>query len=112
MSNKLAMVITIFSIICIIFIFGVLIAAVINDVGYGIKEGTIIDKSYHSAYTVMTSQTVQVGNTTTSVPVPRYYPETYNIKIQKEDGKKLKECWIEITATEYEKVKIGDYYGR
>lgn len=99
------------TILIIIVIFGFIIGTCANYVSYGVKEGTVVDKSYHAAYTTTTYQTMRIGNTSTSIPVPQYHSESYQIKIQKEEGSKLKECWIEITAAEYEKVKIGDYYG-
>lgn len=99
----------IFAIPLIIFII-ILIVVIYTYADYGTKEGTIIDKSYHQAYTTTEYTTSNINNSTIRIPQQIYHPETYNIKIQKQDGAKLKECWIQITALEYEKYKIGDYY--
>lgn len=104
----------IFAISLIIFI--VILIVVIQHIytyaDYGTKEGTIIDKRYYQAYTTTEYTTSNINNSIIRIPQQIHHPETYNIKIQKQDGTKLKECWIQITALEYEKYKVGDYYGK
>ena len=84
----------------------VVIGSISNNISYGTKQGAIVDKRYSAPYT--TYITSNVGNST--IRTPQYYPETYSIKIQKNDNGKVKECWIDIPAHEYEKYKIGDFY--
>ena len=79
--------------------------------GYGIKQGIIVDKQYHPEYTTYTYTTSNIGNSTIRIPTPIHHSETYNLKIQKEEDGKTKECWIQITEEEYSRYNIGDYYG-
>lgn len=95
----------------IIAIFGLIGYNIYVDVDYGTKQGTIIDKRYNAPYTSTTYTTSHVGNSTIRIPTTRYNPESYNIKIQKEEDSKTKECWIQVPKEEYGKYKIGDYYG-
>ena len=103
-------VIIIFTIIILISIFAFIGIYIYNYIDYGKKEGTIVDKSYQAAYTTVIYTTVSSGGTTTSIPVSQYYPESFNIKIQKEEGNKRKEIWIQVPENEYKDLKIGDYY--
>lgn len=69
---------------------------------YGVKEGQVIDKDYHSAYTTMMS----CGKSL----IPQYYPEQYQIKIQKEIDGKIKSIWVTVDRDTYHKINVGDYY--
>lgn len=105
MKNKILKI----SILVIILITGMIILTGC-EYDYGTKQGTIIDKKYNAPYTSTTYTTGHIGNSMVSIPTTRHNPENYNIKIQKEENNKTKECWIQITKEEYEKYKIGDYY--
>jgi len=94
------------TVIILIAIISVIIGSIKNDIDYGTKQGTIVDKRYSSPYTSYTTSNAR----NSTIQIPRYYPETYRIKLQKRDGSKTKECWIEVPAQEYEKYNIGDYY--
>lgn len=69
---------------------------------YGVKEGQVIDKDYHSAYTTMMS----CGKSL----IPQYHPEQYQIKIQKEIDGKIKSIWVTVDRDTYHKINVGDYY--
>ena len=69
---------------------------------YGVKEGQVIDKNYHSAYTTMMS----CGKSL----IPQYHPEQYQIKIQKEIDGKIKSIWVTVDRDTYHKINVGDYY--
>lgn len=94
------------TVIILIATIAIIIGSIRNDISYGTKQGTIIDKRYSAPYTSYV--TSNVGNST--IQMPHYYPETFKIKLQKEDNGKVKECWISVPAQEYEKYNIGDYY--
>ncbi len=69
---------------------------------YGVKEGQVVDKDYHSAYTTMMS----CGKSL----IPQYHPEQYQIKIQKEIDGKIKSIWVTVDRDTYHKINVGDYY--
>lgn len=92
--------------ITLIILVTISIFLIVNDINYGAKQGTIVDKSYSGPYTTYISS--RIGNST--VITPLYHPEAYSIKIQKDEDGKIKECWIDISPQEYEKYNIGDYY--
>lgn len=69
---------------------------------YGIKEGQVIDKKYHSAYTTMMS----CGKSL----IPQYHPESYRIQIQKEIDGKIKSVWVTVDKDTYHNINVGDYY--
>lgn len=71
-----------------------------ND--YGIKEGQVINKEYHSAYTTM----MRSGK----ILMPQYHPERYQIQIQKEINSKVKSIWVTVDKDTYHKINVGDYY--
>lgn len=111
-GEALTYIIIAITIIIIVALFGIIGCSIYTDIDYGTKQGTIIDKKYNAAYTSTTYTSTYTGKTTISIPVTRYNPENYNIKIQKEDNGKTKECWVQITKEEYNKYKIGDYYNK
>ena len=69
---------------------------------YGVKEGQVVDKKYHSAYTTM----MHSGEVT----IPQYHPESYRIQIQKEINGKIKSVWVTIDKDTYHNINVGDYY--
>lgn len=89
----------------IIGIFAMIFIEIRQDVEYGIHEGQVIDKSYHSAYTTRYYNS-------NSISIPQYHPESYQIKIQKEVNSKTKTVWINVDKDTYHNIKIGDYYGK
>lgn len=103
-SEKGNIIMTIIVVLIILVVVGAFGYAIYEDINYGVKEGTVIDKRYSSAYT--TWNPIYNGKTTTSYPI--YHPPEWNIKIQKEE----KDIWIEVTEQEYNNLKVGDYYGR
>lgn len=90
------------TIILIVLIFTTIAIQIKEENDYGTKEGQVIDKDYHSAYTTMI--------TSGKVMIPQYHPETYRIQIQKEIDKKAKLIWVDVDKDTYHKIKIGDYY--
>lgn len=100
----LDIIIPVIGILVIIMIFGLIVIGVKQDIDYGIKEGQVIDKSYQSAYTTMSTS----GNVT----IPQYHPERYSIKIQKNIEGKIKSIWISVDRDTYHSISIGDYYGK
>lgn len=89
----------------IVGIFMAIFIAIKQDVEYGIHEGQVVDKSYHSAYTTM-------YHNFNSILIPQYHPESYQIKIQKEVKGKTKSIWISVDKDTYHNTKVGDYYGK
>lgn len=71
---------------------------------YGSKQGQIIDKSYHAAYTSM----IYSGR----VIIPQYHPASYRIRIQKDIDSELKSIWIDVDEKTYHEINIGDYYNK
>lgn len=71
---------------------------------YGSKQGQIIDKSYHAAYTSM----IYSGR----VIIPQYHPASYRIRIQKDIDGELKSIWIDVDEKTYHEINIGDYYNK
>lgn len=98
----LEIIIVAIAIIIIISTFVIIGIIIKNNIEYGTKEGTVIDKNYTSAYTTM----LRSGNTT----FPQYHPENYSIKIQKEVDGKNKSIWINVDQTTYHNINIGEYY--
>ena len=95
----------------ILFIFTLLIVFGIQNASYGPKVGTVIDKKYTSESSYYTYDTVYSGNTSITVPKYHHYPATWKLKLQKTEDGKTKEIWIEVTEDEYNKIKIGEFYG-
>lgn len=71
---------------------------------YGSKQGQIIDKSYHAAYTSM----IYSGR----VIIPQHHPASYRIRIQKDIDGELKSIWIDVDEKTYHEINIGDYYNK
>ena len=90
---------------CIIILFVVVILFQIkSEEEYGPKQGQIIDKNYHAAYTSI----VYSGK----VMIPTYHPASYRICIQKDINGELKSIWIDVDSDTYRELNIGDYYNR
>lgn len=75
-----------------------------EEEAYGSKQGQIIDKSYHAAYTSM----IYSGR----VIIPQHHPASYRIRIQKDIDGELKSIWIDVDEKTYHEINIGDYYNR
>lgn len=103
-SKKGIIEIFIIGLVIIVFVtlFCLLGIAIKEDIEYGIQEGQVIDKKYHSAYTTI----MHSGN----VRIPQYYPESYRIQIQKEIDGKIKSVWVTVDKDTYHNINVGDYY--
>lgn len=75
-----------------------------KEEAYGSKQGQIIDKSYHAAYTSM----IYSGR----VIIPQHHPASYRIRIQKDIDGELKSIWIDVDEKTYHEINIGDYYNK
>lgn len=75
-----------------------------EEEAYGSKQGQIIDKSYHAAYTSM----IYSGR----VVIPQHHPASYKIRIQKDIDGELKSIWIDVDEKTYHEINIGDYYNK
>lgn len=84
----------------------VLICTIASNTEYGEREGIVIDKQYHSAYT--TTMYIYVGKVL--MPTMQYYPEEWEIQIKKKIDEEEKTIWTSIDENTYNNIKIGDYY--
>lgn len=75
-----------------------------EEEAYGSKQGQIIDKDYHSAYTSM----IYSGR----IMIPQHHPASYRIRIQKDIDGELKSIWIDVDEKTYHEINIGDYYNK
>ena len=75
-----------------------------EEEAYGSKQGQIIDKSYHAAYT----SKIYSGR----VIIPQHHPASYRIRIQKDIDGELKSIWIDVDEKTYHEINIGDYYNK
>ena len=75
-----------------------------EEEAYGSKQGQIIDKDYHAAYTSM----IYSGR----VMIPQHHPASYRIRIQKDIDGELKSIWIDVDEKTYHEINIGDYYNK
>lgn len=103
-GSVVTMIVAGITIFMIVGIFAIIFIEIKQNAEYGVHEGQVIDKRYHSAYTTM----MRSGK----VLVPQYHPESYRIKIQKEIEGKMKSIWISVDKDTYHNIKIGDYYGK
>lgn len=95
-------IITVFVIAIILGIFILLGLSIKEVIDYGTKDGQVIDKKYHAAYTSHTYSG--------KIMIPQYHPENYQIKIQKEIAGENKSIWISVDSITYHELNIGDYY--
>ena len=75
-----------------------------EEEAYGSKQGQIIDKSYHAAYTSM----IYSGR----VMIPQHHPASYRIRIQKDIDGELKSIWIDVDEKTYHEINSGYYYNK
>lgn len=85
----------------------IILILTLTGCGYGEYKGNVIDKQYTPARTVV--QIIHTGKTIH--PYTVHHPETYQIKIQKEENGETKITWITISKEQYENIQIGDYWG-
>ena len=97
-AEVLEIVVISIAIILIVGLFALIGYQIKNEMNYGIKEGTVIDKDYDSAYTSY----IYING----MMIPQYHGESWQIKIQKDD----KELWISVDELTYHDYEIGDYY--
>lgn len=102
MSKKGFSIIELIAVLVILFVIGIIAIPIYQDINFGTKTGTVIDKKYSSAW--VGSQTSYVNGKHINIPVT--YPEKWQIKIQKDN----KTIWVDISETEYNQLKIGDVY--
>lgn len=95
-------IITVFVIAIILGIFILLGLSIKEEIDYGTKEGQVIDKKYHHAYTTYTYSG--------KIMIPQYHPENWQIKIQKEIEGENKSIWISVDSITYHELNIDDYY--
>lgn len=99
----------IFVIIFILFLIALISAIgiiIYQNVSYGEKEGTIINKYYKEPYT--TTSYIMSGKV--MVPITHRHPESWNFELQKEVEGKNKTITIEVAQDIYDKYNIGDYF--
>ncbi len=101
-GEVLAVIITGFVIIVILGISILLGCCIKQEIDYGTKEGIVIDKQYHSAYSTYSYSK--------EIVIPQYHPENWQIKIQKEIAGENKSIWISVDSITYHQLNIGDYY--
>ena len=80
--------------------------AIYQDVSYGDREGTIINKYYKEPYTTTSYMT----SGKMMIPITNYHSETWNFKLEKEVEGKSKTITIEVSPDVYEQYNIGDYF--
>ena len=100
----LSVIIIMVVILILVFVGRLLYVEIKAEEVYGTKQGQIIDKEYHAAYT----STVYSGK----VMVPSYHPASYRIRIEKEIDGEMKSIWISVDEVTYHDVNIGDYYNK
>ena len=100
----LSVIIIVVVILILIWIGSALYTMMKEEEAYGSKQGQIIDKDYHSAYTSM----IYSGR----VIIPQYHPASYRIRIQKDIDGELKSIWIDVDEKTYHEINIGDYYNK
>lgn len=83
-----------------------IIAVVYNEMSFGEKEGTIIDKYYKEAYT--THSTMMSGKI--MIPRTTHHKESWNFKIEKEINGKKKSITVKVSEGTYNQYNIGDYF--
>lgn len=76
------------------------------------KEGVVVRKDYTPAYTSTDYRTVTKSDgTTMRIPMQEYHDARYTIVIRGIDKKGRERLgYYDVTPTEYENIKIGDYY--
>lgn len=77
-----------------------------QNVSYGEKEGTIINKYYKEPYT--TTSYMMSGKV--MMPITNYHSESWNFELQKEAEGKVKNITIEVSQDIYNQYDIGDYF--
>ena len=93
-------------IIVIVLLLIVLINETYQNLNYGYKEGTIINKYYKEPYTT----TSYVISGKIMVPIINRYPESWNFKLQKDVKREKKTITIEVSQNTYNNYSIGDYF--
>lgn len=91
---------------------GVLVAAAFILVGCSpINSGYITDKKHHEAYNYMTQQCASFnskGICSVWVPIWHHVDESFSFDLRNDNGDT---GWVYVDISEFEKYKIGDYYG-
>lgn len=74
----------------------------------GIKKGTITHKEFVPAHTYTYTTTIIVGKVCVPQVNVMSMPDTYKIKIEKDQEKNT----LEITETQWDNVTIGDFFAK
>lgn len=76
------------------------------------KEGVVVRKEYRPPHTSTDYRTITDGNgKTIRIPVQEYHDAVYQIVIKGINSKGEEDLgYYYVTPTEYETIKIGDYY--
>lgn len=99
-------VIAILTIVLVVALFGLCIyGEVLNEANH-INEGIVVDKDYDPAYT--TISTIYNGKST--VTMPQYYSESYQIQLRGEKEGEIVTYWKTVSEQEYHSVEIGEHY--
>lgn len=86
----------------------IVIIGIIYETNNRITEGTVIDKEYHSAYTI----TEYSEFNDVWVPEITTHNATYFLLLRGQKNEVVVEYWLECTESEYNQYNIGDYYNR
>ena len=84
-----------------------IIAGVANSANR-ISEGVLVDKHYSPAYTT----TTYTGSGNNRRAVPRYHSAKYRFTIEGEKNGETVRYTFDVTESEYDRYKVGDYYVR
>lgn len=95
---------TVLLIIAVVAVFAVLIIGDIQNENNRIDAGVIVDRKFESGYSYAHADK-NSGNF-------RSTPDTYYFVIEGEKDGETVQYRFEVTAEEYEKYRIGDYYER
>lgn len=79
-----------------------------------LKDGEVTSRKFHPAHTQITLMPIVSSNgkttTTTLIPVPMYYPESWSVDIKKFDGKKWKRATWWVNRETYDQVTVGCWF--
>lgn len=104
MFEKIMIVFSILIVVAIILVIAGALIGVFKNEANRIAEGVVIDKYFDSGYT-STSSSKDSGISI------YHHPASYNLLIEGRKDGQVVQYWKEVTAEEYAKYNIGDYYG-
>lgn len=108
MAEKIFRIVLIIVVFCI---FAAVIAGFVYAITWGIDneanritQGVVIDKDFNAGYTSTS------GSKDSGISI-YHHPASYNLLIEGRKDGQVVQYWKEVTAEEYAKYNIGDYYG-